>query len=57
MVRVNEVKFPGPTDGDGCLFALVRGLTTLRRLAFVVLYAAVWAPLTDAFVNVLSFPR
>lgn len=52
-----EVKFPSPTDGDGRLFALVRGLTTLRRLAFVVVYAAVLAPAVDAFVNVLSFPR
>ena len=57
MVRVNEIKFPGPTDGDGCRFALVRGLTTLRRLAFVVIYAAIWAPVTDAVVNVLTYPR
>lgn len=54
---MKDVKFPSPSGDNGCLLGTLRALTTTRRLIGVVLYAAALAPLTDAFVNVLSFPR
>lgn len=55
-----EIKFPGPTDGNGCIFGLLSApmkLTTVRRVLGTVLYAAALAPITDALINVISYPR
>jgi len=56
-VSRGEVKFPGPKDDSGCLLGTLRALTTLRRLTFLVAYAAVMAPITDAALNIAIYPR
>ena len=56
-VSRGEVKFPGPKDDSGCLLGTLRALTTLRRLTFLVVYAAVMTPVADAFINIIFLPR
>lgn len=51
----SEIKFPSPSDGNGCLTAPL-ALTTWRRLAYAVLVGSAYGVLWPAITSLLRYP-